>query len=144
MHRELNEPEEIVRRLLFVVYLTCWCVAITSGVISLVQGRHDLLFLSAFSGGCAFFLRQHGEKSLQFKRLARSFPFDDPVIQVPAGLRDRAEKIFQHFHQAGDWQKRQELRCELAALIAENPALMQIYPREIQAVDPNLTDHSSA
>lgn len=138
MHRELNEPEEIRRRLLFVIYLACWCVAITSGIISIAQGRPLLLIISLLSGLCVLLLKKQGTRAWQFDRLSRSFPYGDPEDQVSASLRLQAERIFQQFHQNADWEKRLELRRELAELVNKYPEILHAYRQEISAVDPKL------
>ncbi len=137
MHRELNRPDEIIRRLLFVVYLISWVTTILLAVIGLVNGRFSLLALSIMLfSGCLVF-KQYGEHSLQFKRLARSFPFGEPADELPMDLRQRLENLFAEFHATQkDWQKRQELRHELAALLKKNPEISKIYPREIASIHP--------
>ncbi len=137
MHRELNQPVEIIRRLLFIAYLIGWVTTILLAAIGLVQGRFPLLALSAVLLSCCLIFKQHGERSLHFKRLARSFPFGDPEDELSTDLRQRLENLFAEFHATtNDWQKRQQLRHELAILLKENPEIAKIFPREIAAIHP--------
>ena len=137
MHRELNQPDEIIRRLFFVAYLLGWIATILLAVIGLAQGRFSLQALSVVLLSCCLVFKQYGQHSLQFKRLARSFPFGEPADELPTDLRQRLEKLFAEFHATKkDWQKRQELRHELAALLKKNPEISKIYPQEIASIHP--------
>ncbi|MBU4260255.1 MAG: hypothetical protein KKC76_00050 [Proteobacteria bacterium] len=139
-HRQLNEPAEIRRRLFFILYLACWIAAILLFVIGIARGH---LFYIAYAlvlgGGCLMF-KKMGEHSLQFKRLARSFPYGD-AHDLPAPLRTQVENIFRAFHENQDWQQRLELRRKLTSLVKEKPELMEIYPKEISAINPKLTSY---
>lgn len=142
MHRQLNEPAEIRRRLLFVFYIGCWIAAILLAVIGIARG-HFFFFIDALLlGGICLFCKKQGERFLQFKRLARSFPYGDAQDDIPDTLRTQVESIFRAFHQNQDWQKRLELRRKLTALVKERPELMEIYPEEISAINPKLTTHT--
>jgi len=142
MHRQLNEPAEIRRRLLFVFYLGCWIAAILLAVIGIARGHLFYLTCALVLGGICLLFKNQGERFLQFKRLARSFPYGDTEDDLPDTLRTEVENIFRAFHENQDWQQRLELRRKLTILVQEKPELMQIYPEEISAINPKLSSPS--
>jgi len=141
-HRQLNEPAEIRRRLFFVLYLACWIATVLLFVIGIVRGHLFYIAYSLVLGGICLVFKKKGESFLQFKRLARSFPYGDAQDDLPAPLRTQVENIFRAFHENQDWQQRLELRRKLTSLVKEKPELMEIYPEEISAINPKLTSYT--
>lgn len=139
MKREINPPAEIVRRLLFVIYLFCWIFTILLGVRGLAQGRADYLAAAGISCLAGLVLKAFGYQSLEFGRLARSFPSGSPQDEIPAPLRKEVEELFREFSaNERDWIKRQEMRRRLARLVELYPRLRDAYAGEIATVHASL------
>lgn len=145
MQRQLNDPTEIRRRLTFVIYISCWVATIIFAVLGLTQGQFSHLVISALLAAAGLMIKQMFGEGFDFKRMARSFPFGTPEDALPDTLRQEVESLFQQFDaEEQNWQKRMELRKELATLVKKNPELLDVYPRKILAVNPKLASHIRA
>jgi len=137
MHREMNSPAEMVRRLLFVLCM----ISVVSSVIFLLvalagqqTGKIALAFLSA---GASLLFYFAGRRYFDFTRLASSFPYGEREEEIPAELRSAAEEILHEIADpATDWMTRHELRKKLAAIIQQEPRLLDLYGREIGDAHP--------
>ena len=101
----------------------------------------DVAVLSDSMPAIAFCLamKRGGERYLDFRRLARSFPFGDPADRLPHTLRKEAEVLLQKL--AADeiaWQDRHESRQRLRTLIEKNPRLLTVFRSEIAVHCPIL------
>ncbi|MFC1512858.1 hypothetical protein ACFL5J_00230 [Thermodesulfobacteriota bacterium] len=140
MHREINPPEEIFRRLLFVLYLAVIVVFLVGVLLSLVQQRFDYLLFILPAGAAAVLLRVHGKKRFHFDRLAASFPHGIAEQDVPGSeLCDEVAKLLAAASRIEkDWPQRQQLRNRLLTLLDQHPGLWQKFGKEITAVFPVL------
>ena len=83
MGREINPPDEIIRRIIFIIYLAGWLSAVTLSVMGIAQNRLSLVALGLLIGVLNIFLRRFGKRSLEFDRLIRSFPFGSKEDEIP-------------------------------------------------------------
>ncbi|MDH4321379.1 MAG: hypothetical protein OEV73_07750 [Desulfobulbaceae bacterium] len=60
MHREINPPDEIARRLFFVLYLALVVIFLIMFLIGLVQRRFDYLRFTMLAGTVAFVVYRFG------------------------------------------------------------------------------------
>lgn len=139
MDRELNPPDEIFRRLLYILYLGLVTAALLLGVLALARTRYDYLFVAGLLGLAGFLLRRFGRRRLEFARLAASFPYDGQAGGLSGRQRREVERLLQESVRQGiGWVERQELRQRLTALLEEEPRLWQAYHREILDIFPAL------
>lgn len=138
MHRELNTSAEIVRRLIYIIYLGGMVTAISLGFVALLQAHKSNLVIAAGLGLLTLLLKRYGDRYLDFPRLAKSFPCGSPLDEIPDSLQVEFEKLCQEFW-AKDvpWTQRQELRGHLAVLVEQEPRLLEVYGDEISAILPN-------
>ncbi len=139
MYREINPPDEIVKRLLFVLYLALVVVSLVMFLIGLVQRRFDYLRLSMLAGAAAFVMSRFGGRRLDFDRLAASFPHGEEMQRPDGELRLVVESLLaEATDAAGNWQMRQGVRKRLLAMLEKHPELWQEFSSEIDAVFPAL------
>ena len=138
MHREINPPKEIARRLLFVLCLLSSLSSVVYLLIALAgqQGGKIVLGLMAIGASALFYLS--GRRYLDFDRLASSFPAAaDQQGDIPDAVRTAAEEILHNIADPDtDWMTRHELRKKLAAIIQQEPRLLDLYGREISRAYP--------
>jgi len=141
MHREINPPEEIVRRLFFVLYLVLVVIFLITVLLGMVQHRFDYLRLAMLAGVTALFLHLYGKRRLDFGRLGATFPDGGNAGSSDHDLCREAESLLlQASRVDGDWQQRQEVRRQLLSLLDRHPELWQQFQREIGAVFPALAE----
>lgn len=141
MQREINPPEEIIKRLLFVLYLFVSIVFVIAGLLAAVQQRVDYLRIALLAGGIAISLHVTGKRYLDFERLSGSFPYGAEILDHDLELYQEVKKILADAASVdGDWQQRQKLRTRLVSLLEANPQLWQEFEREIYEVFPALQD----
>ncbi len=139
MYREINSADEILRRLLYIVYLGAVAAMFVLGVMGLVQQRLDCLAGMAAFALLGVVLKVYGRKRLEFERLARSFPYGAVEEDPDEGLRRQVAELLADFGRAkGDWRHRQQLRLQLLTLLEEDPRLWQAFRREIDEAFPAL------
>lgn len=144
MNREINPPDEIIRRIIFIIYLAGWLSAITLSVMGIAQNRFWHVALGLLIGGFNIFLRRFGKRSLEFDRLVKSFPFGSKEDEIPAQLRAEIQNIFQEYQNVGaNWTKRQELREKLTELVKQEPLILEAYGNQIYVVHPRLKEKHS-
>jgi hypothetical protein len=141
MDRELNPPDEIIRRLIFVIYLAGWLTAVTLLVIGIDRHRFWYVSIGLSIGVLNMFLRRFGKKNLEFNRLAKSFPFGTKEDEVPLQLRAEMQNILQTYQDNNiNWRKRQDLREKLTKLVDQEPRILEAYGNQIYAVHPRLKE----
>jgi hypothetical protein len=139
MHRELNTRAEIVRRLIYIIYLGGMVTAISLGLVALLQAHKSNLAIAAGLGLLTLLLKCYGDRHLDFPRLSKSFPCGSPLDEIPDSLQVELEELCQEFWaKDAPWTRRQELRNRLAALVEQEPRLLEVYRDEITAILPNL------
>ncbi|MBE9520526.1 MAG: hypothetical protein IME97_05295 [Proteobacteria bacterium] len=138
MAREINPPDEILRRVIFVVYLLCWTGMVITATIGLLQHRLGLLIAAVLLLGASLFLKVYGERYFEFHRLAKSFPTGTGIDEIPQELRKEVESLFKRFSSSTDWQERQEIRLKLAALVEKEALLLEVYEDKISVVHASL------
>ncbi len=134
MAREINTPDEILRRLVFVVYLLCWTGMVITATIGLLQNRLGLLSAAVLLLGVSLFLKICGERYFEFHRLVKSFPTGSRRDEIPMELRKELEDL----NNTSDWQERQEIRLLLAALVEKEALLVEVYEDKISAIHAGL------
>jgi len=138
MGREINPPDEILRRVIFVVYLLCWIGMVITATIGLLQHRLGLLSAAVLLLGASLFLKVYGERYIEFHRLAKSFSTGNRIGEIPRELRKEVESLFKRFNSSTDWQERQEIRLKLAALVEKEALLLEVYEDKISVVHASL------
>jgi len=139
MHHEINPPDEILRRLIFVLYLVMVVIFLVAALLALVQQRYDYLQLSFLGVIVAVGLRHYGVKHLEFNRLAVSFPCGAEQDCSDSVLSREIKSLLAEASQVkDDWPKRQQLRQRLAYLLDKNPDLWLEFRGEIDEVFPAL------
>ena len=93
MAREINTPDEILRRVIFVVYLLCWTGMVITATIGLLQHRLGLLSAAVLLLGVSLFLKIYGERYFEFHRLVKSFPAGKRIDEIPMELRKELEDL---------------------------------------------------
>ena len=137
MYREINPPEEIIKRLSFVFYIAMLICAFVLGLIGFAQGKAAYLLLSTVLFIISYPLRKIGKTHLEFARLSRSFPYGSPEDELSADLRQEVEQLISDFEKQGkDWVRRNEIRIHLACLVAKEPLLLKVYKKEILSILP--------
>ena len=141
MHREINPPAEILRRLSFVVYLAVIVFFLVTCLLGLVQKRFDYLQFALLGGIAAFLLRFYGKRYLEFDRLAGSFLQGEELNGTDMEVWHEVKRLLAEASTIeDDWQYRQSLRQKLLALLARHPELWQEFHLEIAAVFPALEE----
>jgi len=138
MAREINPPDEILRRVIFVVYLLCWTGMVITATIGFLQHRSGLLSAAVLLLGVSLLLKVYGERYFEFHRLAKSFPTGNRIDEISPQLRKEVESLFKRFNSSADWQERQEIRLQLAALVKKEALLLEVYEDKISAVHAGL------
>jgi hypothetical protein len=138
MARELNPPEEIIRRLIFVIYISSWVGFIITGTVGLLQSRTGLLVTAILLLGASILLKSFGERHLEFRRLAKSFPDGSRKDEIPIEIRREVENLFRRFSETTDWQERQEIRLQLSNLVKKESLLLEVYEENIDTVHSSL------
>lgn len=137
MHREINPPEEILRRLTYLIYLALLVGTVVVAILALVQSRNDYLLISAVLCLLSLQLKRYGRRRLNFDRLARTFPTGTHEDDISPALRQEIEGMIREWTDL-DWVQRQEIRTRLAALIEKDVRLFEIFREEIFSIHPNL------
>ena len=141
MHREINSPDEIFRRLLFVLYLAVIVVFLVAGLLGVLQQRYDYLELAFLGGSAAVLLRYYGKRHFEFDRLSDSFPYGADEDALDPELSQEVKRLLAEASLVkDDWQHRQKLRQRLTSLLDQNPGLWNEFRQEIGAVFPALAD----
>ena len=135
MHRQLNSPLEMGRRLAFLVYVIVFFAYIFSCVIALAR-RGIAEFAMA---GTAFVLllafRYGGYRWLDFERLCQSFPVGCSKDCIPEEIRLEVESLIYTFHADGtDWTRRLAIRRRLVQLEEAEPEVAKAYEEELKDV----------
>jgi hypothetical protein len=138
MAREINSPDEILRRVFFIVYIFSWTGMVVTGTIGFLQHKTGLLSVAILLLGVSFALKYYGERYLDFKRLVKSFPTGNRIDEIPLELRKELENLFKRFNCTTDWQERQEIRMQLAALVKKEALLLEVYGDKISAIHAGL------
>jgi hypothetical protein len=138
MAREINSPDEIFRRIVFIVYICGWTGMIITVTIGLLQHKAGLLAVAFLLLGASLVLKFYGEQHLDFQRLVKSFPTGSRIDEIPMELRRQVEGLFERFNATTDWQVRQEIRLQLATLVKKEALLLEVYEDKIGAVHAGL------
>ena len=139
MHREINPPDEILRRLIYLVYLTLLVSTAVLGVLAFVQSRTDYLTLCLILCFASMQLRQYGNRHFDFKRLFKSFPYGEQGDSISPTLREEIEGIIMEFETEDlNWVQRQELRQRLTELIEKDLRIFELFREEITSIHPAL------
>ena len=139
MHRELNPPDEIFRRVIFVMYLGGWLGSGTLLILGIVRSQLGYLAVGLLIAGANMYLRRYGKTHLEFDRLSKSFPLGTKEDEIPAQLRAELQNILHKYQDNNtNWVVRQELRDQLADLINREPLILEAYSSQIHAIHPRL------
>jgi hypothetical protein len=137
MERELNSPGEMIRRIVFIIYLGCWTVTLVFGALAILHFHPQKIMFAIGAIAVCLAIKHAGEQHLDFRRLARSFPTSDPADVLADSLRQEVEELL-HKLAADDivWQDRHEIRQRLKILIEKDPRILSIFRTEFSAVCP--------
>ncbi len=138
MKREFNSPEEMFKRLMYVLYVGCVFFGFLSGVMGILGGRPDALMVTGILVPLAVILKSVGVKRLEFRRLAESFPMGGAEDALDTGVRQRFQHLIGAFTASDNWITRQEIRREMGHLARKHPLLLSVYEQEIEKVHPTL------
>ena len=141
---ELNTPEEMLKRLLYVLYLGCLFFGFLFGLMGLFGGHGGALLTAALLAASAILLKYIGVRHLEFPRLAASFPMGAPEDTLSKEIRTKFVALISAFHDNDSWAERQAIRRKLARLVKQHPPLLDAFGREIAEVHPNLFYDSDA
>jgi hypothetical protein len=138
MRHELNTPLEMLKRLVYVLYVGCLFIGFLFGIMGLLGGHSDALVAATILAGSATFLRYIGVRRLEFARLALSFPMGGPGDTLSKETRTQFENLISAFHANEDWANRQAIRHRIATLVRQHPPLIDVFGKAIAEVHPNL------
>jgi len=139
MERELNSPGEMLRRFAYIIYIGCWTVTLVFGGLALLHFHPQRLLLTMPAIAICLAMKRGGERHLDFRRLARSFPLGDPADRLPNSIKKEVEDLLRKLAADGiAWQDRHESRQRLRTLIEKDPRLLSIFRTEIAARCPTL------
>ena len=137
MERELNPPEEMLRRIAYILYIGCWTVTLVFGGLAILNLHFPKILIAIVAAAVCMKMKRAGDQHLDFRRLAGSFPTVDPADILSAPLRNEVESLL-HKLSADDiaWQDRHEIRQRLKTLIEKDPRILSIFRTEFSAVCP--------
>jgi len=137
MERELNPPGEMLRRIVFILYLGCWTVTLVFGALAILHFHPQKIMLAIAAAAVCLAMKHAGEQHLDFRRLARSFPNSDPADVLADSLRNEVEELL-HKLTADDivWQDRHEIRQRLKILTEKDSRILSIFRTEFSVVCP--------
>ena len=136
MHRELNTKEEMLKRIVYSIYVVSLFFCSVFGLRGLLAWRPGEILAAILLGGVAFTLKRFGMRHLEFKRLAQSFPLGSDADRLSKEERKKVECLLSEFHTASDWVDRQDIRARLEELVEQKPFIWDVYGHEIRAVHP--------
>jgi hypothetical protein len=143
MRHELNTPEEMLKRLVYVVYVGVLFFGFLYGIMGIFAMQLDAVITAAGLVLSAYLLRRFGVRHCDFPRLKESFPMGAPQDRISRATRNRLESLIEAFHKEQTWVRRQEIRDTLTRLVREEPLLLETFKKEIVAVHPALYYDSS-
>ncbi|MBN2527048.1 MAG: hypothetical protein JXR76_11695 [Deltaproteobacteria bacterium] len=138
MKREFNTPDEMLKRLIYVVYLACLFFGFGFAIMGILGGQLFAALLSVVFLPAAVALKIYGGRHLEFKRLAESFPLGSLGDSISKETRSRFETLVTAFHTADDWTERQAIRLEMTEMVQVQPLLRHVFDREIAEIHPRL------
>jgi hypothetical protein len=136
--REFNSPDEMFKRLIYVLYVGCVFFGFLSGVMGILGGRVDALMVTGILVPLAVILKSEGVKRLEFRRLAESFPMGCAEDALDNRVRQRFQLLIGAFTATDNWMTRQEIRREMGHLTRKHPLLLSVFEQEIEKVHPTL------
>ena len=137
MERELNPPEEMLRRIAYILYIGCWTVTVVFGGLAILHLHFQKILIAIAAAAFCMKMKHAGEQHLDFRRLARSFPTGDPADKLSNSLRKEVEGLLRKL--AADdiaWQERHEIRQRLKTLTEKDPRILSIFRTEFLALCP--------
>lgn len=135
MGRQLNSLEEMLRRMMYLVYVASIMFFSVALVVSIARrGWRDMVVASG-----AFILmgsvRYVGYRWLDFERLFQSFPTGCMLDQIPEPVRVEVELLVREFHASRtDWIRRVEIRRRLIELEEAQPEIIEAYAEDLNRV----------
>lgn len=138
-YHELNNGREILRRLLYILYIGLFVVTTITLLRATAPGSQMLLVLAAVFILLGLGLRELGYRYFEFSRLKESFPHGGPADWIPDRVRTEAEVLLTAFHECReDGTRRQEIRRRLQVLTDRYPLLLVVFKRELERVIPGI------
>ena len=135
MYRQLNSPAEMLRRIVFLVYVLVLMTCLFSCVIALARRGMQETIVACSSMLMLVIIRYAGYRWLDFKRLAASFPGGCALDCIPAEIRSEVESLVYEFHASGTgWVRRGAIRRRLVQLEEEEPEIITAYEEELKEV----------
>jgi hypothetical protein len=139
-YRDINNPKEVLRRLVYVLYLISWFCAMCATVLSMATRTTGALLwtLSLYSLVC--WLHHIGFRRLDFSRMSRSFPSGCKADLVRESTRRQVKNLIHEFRCPDtDGLRRQEIRITVRQLTKEEPAILNAYGSELEYLIPGIT-----
>ncbi|WP_372808993.1 hypothetical protein [Pontiella sp.] len=126
---------EMVKRLLFLLYVLLFVVYLFSCVIALARRGVGEIILACCSLVVLAGLRHVGYRWLDFERLCHSFPAGCARDRIPRDIRAEVELLVHEFHAPGtEWTRRVAIRHRLVELENEVPEIVDAYEEDLKCV----------
>lgn len=135
MHNQLNSLKEIVRRLVFLLYILSGLAYFIACVVMLARPGWGELAATGLAFATTAVFRKLGYRHMDFARLCESFPEGCLRDLVPEPVRDEVEGLVAEFSDAAtDWVRRIEIRHSLLELEEREPTIIDAYAAELRQV----------
>jgi len=137
MSREINPPQEILRRVLFVLCVTGLLCSSIYLLITIAGNRWPQIINALLAVTTSVFFFLAGNRFFNFAALARSFPTGEQEQDIPDALKTETVNLLQDIANPHiDWMTRHELRKKLGGIIRLEPRLLDLYGKEIRNAHP--------
>lgn len=135
MSRQCNSPVEIVRRLVFLVYIACYVAYLIFCVVALARLGWAEIGVASASLLALLGVRHLGYRWFEFRRLCESFPSGCAMDRIPEKYRTEVEDLVEEFHAPQtDWVRRTDIRHRLVELEGLEPEIIEAYASELRCV----------
>jgi hypothetical protein len=138
MNDTLNTPCEILKRLLYVLYVGSLFFGFVFGIMGLFGQAPDALLTAAVLALSAVVLKVLGARLCEFHRLADSFPMGSPEDVLSTEAKQTFAQLIVSFHETTDWASRQAIRRRISKMVQSEPLLLDVFEKEIAKLHPTL------
>ena len=138
MKREFNTPDEMVKRLIYVVYLACLFFGFGFAIMGTFGGQPHGAMLAAILIPLAIAFKYYGVRRFDFNRLGESFPLGSPADTISGEQRRRLEAMVSTFRDCASWSERQAIRLDIEEMVRIQPVLYSVFKQEIDEIHPAL------
>lgn len=135
MYCQLNSPKEMMRRVLYLLYMISIMVFVVELVISFARPGWRDVVIAALAFIIISGIREVGYRWLDFGRLSKSFPEGCALDVIPEPVRVEVELLVWEFHSVRtDWVRRLEIRRRLVELEERQPEIIEAYAEDLHEV----------